>query len=356
MKLKVMAVGLFLFSCLYTVNAQKFVNGSELELIGKMFPDEPGYSRLDTTKWPDLPDPVKSLLQHSAGLALSFSTNSNKISAKWCVGGAGALNNMTPIGQKGLDLYIRRNGKWEYAGVGRPKDKCSSYTLIENMEDGWKECLVYLPLYDELKSIEIGIDEDAQIRKHLGPFKKRILVYGSSIVHGASAARPGIAYPARLSRNTGYQFINFGVSGSAKMEASVAKLIASVQADIYVLDCVPNSNPEVITERTANLVKTIRAAHPNAPIVMIESIVRESGNFDTKIAAFESQKNINFKIEYEKLIAEDVKGLYYIEGKDLIGHDHEGTTDGIHPNDLGFDRMVQIIEPVMRKVIAEIEK
>jgi len=355
MKLKILLICSFFYAGIFSLNAQKFINGTELEVIGKMFPEEDGYTRLDTTKWQNLPAPVKRLLQHSAGLALSFTTNSQKISANWCVTASPALNNMTPIANKGLDLYIKRNGKWEYAGVGRPKDSCSSYTLIENMEDGWKECILYLPLYDELKSIEIGIDEKAELKNIPDPFKKRIIVYGSSIVHGASAARPGLAYPARLSRNTGYHFINFGVSGSAKMESSVAELLSKVQADIFVLDCVPNSNPEVVTERTAHLVKTIRAAHHGTPIVLIETIVRETGNFNTVIAEFEKAKNINFRKEYEKLLAEGISGLYYIPGKDLIGHDHEGTTDGIHPNDLGFDRMVQIIEPVMREVIKKID-
>lgn len=353
MKLKTLVIGIVLFT-FNNLHAQKIVNGNDLELIGKMYPDETGYTRLDTTKWNQLPPPVKRLIQHSAGLALSFSTNSNKIAANWCVGNNAALNNMTPIAQKGLDLYIKRNGTWEYAGVGRPSDSCSTYTLIENMADGWKECLLYLPLYDELKSVELVIDENAAIKAEKDPFQKRILVYGSSIVHGASASRAGLAYPAKLSRNTGYHFINFGVSGSAKMEASVAELLADIQADIFVLDCVPNSNPEVVTERTGHLVKTIRAAHPNAPIVLVETIVRETGNFNTKIAAFENAKNVNFKIEYEKLLAEGIKGLYYIPGNDLIGHDHEGTTDGIHPNDLGFERMVQIIEPVMREVIKKL--
>lgn len=37
--------------------------------------------------------------------------------------------------------------------------------LVDNMGTEEKECLLYLPLYDELKSLEIGVSSDAHIRK-----------------------------------------------------------------------------------------------------------------------------------------------------------------------------------------------
>ena len=72
---------------------------------------------------------------------------------------------MTPIVNKGLDLYIKRNGKWQAAAVGRPSKTCSETVMIRNMDDSEKECLLYLPLYDELKSLEIGIEPGAKINK-----------------------------------------------------------------------------------------------------------------------------------------------------------------------------------------------
>jgi hypothetical protein len=35
----------------------------------------------------------------------------------------------------------------------------------------------------------------------------------------------------------------------------------------------------------------------------------------------------------------------------LIGDDAEGTTDGSHPNDLGFFRQANAFEPVLRKAL-----
>lgn len=62
--------------------------------------------------------------------------------------------------------------------------------IVDNMGTEEKECLLYLPLYDELKSLEIGVSSDAHIHKGENPFKEKIVVYGSSILQGASASRP----------------------------------------------------------------------------------------------------------------------------------------------------------------------
>ena len=55
--------------------------------------------------------------------------------------------------------------------------------------------------------------------------------------------------------------------------------------DAFILDCVPNSSPQEVIERTANLVNTIRAKYPDTPIIAIQSIIREGGSFDEAIAA-----------------------------------------------------------------------
>ncbi len=329
-----------------------YTDGFDLNLIGQAFPLTKSYHRIDTASYPAFPAVIKRLLTHSAGLVISFTTNSPRITAKWCVADSKPGNNMTPIMNKGLDLYIKRDGIWEYAGVGRPDGKCNEYVLVENMNKNEKECLLYLPLYDKVESLSIGIDNGCQIKAGKNPYaKKRVALYGSSITQGASASRPGMAYPARLSRDMGINFINLGLSGNGKMEKVVADMVATIQADAFVLDCFANPSPREITERTAYMVKAIRAAHPVAPIILVQTGPRESGNFDSVINQVVRLKNENTRIEFEKLKKEGVQNLYLIRGDGLLGYDHEGTTDGVHPNDLGFDRMLQVIKPEMAKIL-----
>ncbi|NDV78185.1 SGNH/GDSL hydrolase family protein [Dysgonomonas sp. 511] len=340
----------FLSASLSIAQEKVYTDARELTMVGKAKPIPQFYHRVDTAKYNTMPLGVKRLFTNSAGLAIVFKTNSNSISARWSTLNQRKSNNMTGIVYKGLDLYIKRNNEWVFAGVGRPADNPTTAAIVSNMEDGEKECLLYLSLYDEVKSLEIGVDEGSYIAAMESPFRKKVVIYGSSILQGASASRPGMAYPARMARKLGVDFINLGLSGNGKMEPEVVDMIAGIEADAYILDCAPNPSPEQITERTTYLVETIRKNHPQVPIVMIQSIVRETGNFDVKAREVVAGQNRNFKAEYDKLVAAGVKDLYYIEGN-LIGSDHEGTTDGIHPNDLGFDRMLQVIQPFVADIL-----
>lgn len=333
--------------------AQKtiFRDASNFHLYGKAFNTTTPYHRVDTAKYADLPASVKRLLTHSAGLAITFKTNSKSISAKWCVTDAKALNNLTPIAQKGLDLYIKKDGKWQFAGVGRPSAVCSEFNLVKNMDGSEKECMLFLPLYDELKSLEIGTDEGSTISSLNNPFRRKIAIYGSSIVHGASAGRPGMAYPAILSRNTGLYFMNLGISGNAKMEKAAARMVSDIEADAFVLDCVPNPSPEQIKERAENFVKTIRAKHQKAPIILVQSVIREQGNFDLVVKERVRKQNEEITAAFNRLKSAGMKDIFLITAEKLLGDDHDATTDGVHPNDLGFYRMAEQLGPQITKIL-----
>lgn len=346
----------FLVITLSNVYAQKintvFHNADNLFLYGKTKPTATRYHRIDTATYNDLPNAVKKLLTHSAGMAVVFKTNSKSISTKWCVTNAKAANNLTPIAQKGLDLYIKTNGKWEFAGVGRPSNVCSEYNIVKNMDNGEKECMLFLPLYDELKSLEIGIDEGSTITSLDNPFRKRILIYGSSIVHGASAGRPGMAYPAILARKTGLYFMNLGISGNAKMEKAAARMVSEITADAFVLDCVPNPTPQQIKERAEYFVKTVREKHPKAPIILVQSIIREQGNFDLEVRDRVKKQNEEITAAFNRLKAAGMKDIYLITAEKLLGNDGDSSTDGTHPNDLGFYRMAEELGPQITKILS----
>ena len=113
---------------------------------------------------------------------------------------------MTAIARQGLDLNIERDGQWVYAGFGWPKGDNHDSALVEYMDEGEKTCLVYLPLWDEVLSLELGIDGDSRIETVPNPFRHRIVVLGSSITHGASAGRPGMTWTARLRPPDGTRF------------------------------------------------------------------------------------------------------------------------------------------------------
>lgn len=324
----------------------------KLPIYGKYFETSQQFHRVDTLKYNTMPASVKKLYTNSAGLFVTFKSNSSELYAKWCVTDKKVGLNLTAIANKGLDVYIKnRAGRWQYAGSKGTVKTCEDGLILEHLDSTEKEFLVYLPLYDETTSLEIGVEEGASFVELPNPFKRNIVVYGSSIVHGASASRPGMAYPALLSRRTGFNFLNFGVSGNARMEKEVVHMLGDIHPDVFILDCVPNSSPEQVSERTVYLVSYLREKHPNTPIIMIPSVIRELSYFHQNWNNRNHLQNANWKTEYNKLIAKGVKALYYLDTSSLLGEDHEATTDGTHPSDLGFMRMVEQIEPFVLDVM-----
>ncbi|WP_113662841.1 SGNH/GDSL hydrolase family protein [Pedobacter nanyangensis] len=337
------------------VAAQKLVfqDASHFYLYGKAENTPNAYHRIDTAKYSDLPPVVKQLLTNSAGLAICFKTNSTAIGAKWCVTDKKPGNNMTHIAQKGLDLYIKKDGKWQFAGVGRPSATCNEFTIAKNMDNSEKECMLFLPLYDELKSLEIGTAEGSKIVGIENPFRKKIVIYGSSIVHGAAASRPGMAYPTMLSRKTGLYFMNLGISGNAKMEKAAARMVSDIKADAFILDCIPNPSPEQIKERAEYFVKTIREKHPKAPIIIIQTIIREHSYFDLTVQSHVKKQNEEITAAFNRLKNAGMKDIYLITSEKLLGDDHDATTDGTHPSDLGFYRMTEQLAPKITNILAQ---
>ncbi|KLT64708.1 SGNH/GDSL hydrolase family protein [Pedobacter sp. BMA] len=351
-------LSILLFFTFCSLRAQKnseltYTNAGKLTLVGKSEDSPRRYERIDSNKYSGLPARVAQLLTQAAGLAVSFKTNSPVIAARWCVSKSRANASMVPTAQKGVDLYIKNGNKWQFAGIGKVNGQCNDEILIQRMNDTEKECLLYLPLYDSVDQVEIGIAKGASLTGSPDPFKKKVLIYGSSIVQGTGASRPGMAYPARLTRATGINFINLGLSGSAKMEPEVADMVAAITADAYILDCVPNTNPELITERTAYLINTIRKKHPSAPIIVMQSLVRETGYWDKTLGGQVKKQNMNVQTEVLNLLQKGMKNLYFITSENMIGDDHDGTIDGTHPSDLGYDRMIKQIQPQIMEILSK---
>jgi hypothetical protein len=327
----------------------KYITNKDFTVQGKAFNtlSTPFYHRIDTQKYNNLPIKVKDLFTTPAGLYIAFKSNTSQIKLDWSTRSTYLGANTTGIMARGLDLYIKENGKWIFAGAALPNQQNvkSEYDIAKNLSKTEKEFMLYLPLWNELTDLKIGIDASANFINQPISYKKKIVVYGSSIVQGASASRPGMNYPSILTRKTGYEWINLGLSGNAKIEIELAEMIKDIQnVDVFVLDCVPNSSVKEINDRTIPFVKLLKKYHPKTPILMVESLIRPMSKFDLKANEDMINQNKAYRNQYETLIKQGVKDLYLLKGDNLIGQDNEGSTDGIHPNDLGFSRLSEAIE------------
>jgi hypothetical protein len=330
-----------------------FVNGNTLTVLGRPAAIDPNvYDRVDDAEQKKLPRRVAELSNNSAGISISFQTNSKSIKVKWVLGKYMNIWNMTPVAINGLDMYGWKNQRWQYVASARPVSDTNSAVIVGNLDGNMNTFRLYLPLYSELKSIEIGVDPGAVIKKAGNEFvpKRKVVIYGSSITQGASASRPGMAYPSIIGRDMNVETFNLGFSGSGKMEIEMANILGKMDADVYILDCVPNPSPKQIHERAVPFVKRLRQLKPNVPIILVESILREDGNWNTVKGNYVRNQNKEFRQAYEQLIAEKIQNLYYISNKDLIGNDHEATVDGTHFTDLGFTRFAKHMEDMLQTI------
>ena len=316
------------------------------------------YDRLPAKAEGKVRDAVWNLSRHSSGMAVRFVTDSPAIHARWTLTSSSlAMPHMPATGVSGLDLYARDdNGQWRWLANGRPSAQSSTVVLANGIAAGKREYLLYLPLYNGVSSVEIGIPAGKTLEK--GPPRdnahaKPIVFYGTSITHGACASRPGMVHTAILGRWFERPVINLGFSGNGRMEIEVADLMAELDPAVYVIDCLPNIGTAEVTARTVPLVKRLREAHPDTPIVLVEDRNYADGFLIKSKADRNATSQAALRAEFEKLKAEGVPHLYYIFGKDLLGYDGEGTVDSSHPNDLGFMRHAEVfrtvIEPLLTK-------
>jgi lysophospholipase L1-like esterase len=297
---------------------------------------------------------VWSLSRHAAGLAVHFKSDSPVMAARWSLRNAElAMPHMPATGVSGLDLYARDGTAWRFVAGARPSQQDGNEArLVAATRGGVQEYLLFLPLYNGVTTLEIGIRPDATLAKPDPPAKKPIVFYGTSITQGGCASRPGMAYPAILGRRLDRPTINLGFSGNGKMEPEMAALLAELDPAVFVLDALPNNTPEETQERLVPLVRTIRAARPDTPIVLVENITYQGQWFSGAPGKRDGNNEI-LQAAYDTLLAEGMTKLYYIPGDDLLGHDSLGTVDGTHPTDLGFLRQADALEPTLRKALGE---
>lgn len=296
---------------------------------------------------------VWNLSRHSAGMMVRFKTDASIIHAKWkLLNSRLGMPHMPPSGVSGLDLYARNTeGKWRWAAATRPNKQEMQATLLSGIAKGMREYALYLPLYNGTESLEIGMPTGAKFEALAPRLAKPLVFYGTSITHGACASRPGMAHPAILGRRLEIPVVNIGFSGNGKMHKEVGDLMLEVDAACYIIDCLPNMNATMVTERCVPLVHQLRKARPNTPILLVEDRRFANSWLTPGRAKFHSDNHAALRKAYEQLKAAGVKHLHYLSGDDLLGDDAEGTTDASHPNDLGFVRQADAFEPVLRRAL-----
>lgn len=309
---------------------------------------------------------VWNISHSSAGLYLKFATNSNDIIVRYGVRNKEkAMDHMPATGVSGIDLYALDNsGQWVWApGKFSFRDtieyRFSNLKADHVFADRDCEYRLFLPLYNEVQWMQAAVPADKSFTALPLSAEKPIVVYGTSITQGACASRPGLAWTAVLERKLDMPLINLGFSGNGRLEKPVIDLMNEIEAELYILDCLPNLtsgagfSDEEVQKRIEAAVKLLQQKHPLTPVLLTE----HGGGHTLSLidtAGYKEYAEVNSLLRntYAKLIREGTKNIYLLSNKDIdLGI--EATVDGLHPNDIGMMQYAGAYEKIIRHILRQ---
>ncbi len=301
-------------------------------------------------------DDVWNLSRHSAGICVRFETDATTISAKWnLISDQLDMPHMPATGVSGLDLYARDDeGDWRWLACGFPASQENTVTLCSDIIPGRREYLLYMPLYNGVSEVAIGIPEGNSLftaSAYPSGHEKPIVFYGTSITQGGCASRPGMVHTAILGRWLDRPIINLGFSGNGRLETEFTQFMAEIDAAVFVLDCLPNLGADDVAARTEPVVQLIREHHPETPILLVEDRTYSDAIFNPGKRERNDSSRAAFRAAYDRLIAAGDEHIFYLEGEHLLGEDNEGTVDSSHPTDLGFLRQAEVFRVALEPLV-----
>lgn len=347
-------ISAFILSFCTTLSAQKpklkYTEATQLTLVGKLMPGTPNpYHRIDTTAFKGFTATENFQVRMSAGMAVAFRTNSSRVAVRATFGQISTPDNTTHFTAHGFDLYCRNSSRdsWLWAGSG-VIGKSGELVLVSNMTSASKEFILYLPLFSEVQSVQVGVDGNSDLQPLPNPFRHRIAIFGSSFTHGSATGRAGMTYPAQFARLTGLQLLGLGCSGNCKLQPYFAKALAAApDIDAFIFDSFSNPSISEIKDRLFPFIETIQAAHPGVPLIFQRTIYREHRNFDQAYNKREAER-MAVADSMMRIATKRYPNVYYIH-PNATADDHNSTIDGTHPSNYGYTLWAHsIVKPITK--------
>ncbi|MBR1837496.1 MAG: SGNH/GDSL hydrolase family protein [Kiritimatiellae bacterium] len=308
------------------------------------------YGRLPAALLDRVPPDVRALQRCSAGLCLLFRTDSPSLRIRWKLGDPVRHNwNIPSSGADGVDVYQERGGVWRFARPPFPVMPVDGGAEYEWRVEPGLPTRVYLPTYNVVEEMEIAVPPGCAaepVPPPRGGVRKPAVFYGTSITQGASASHPGGCWVAMAARKAGVPAVNFGFSGSGKMEDEMIDAVGGVDASLYVLDTVSNMTADLIRERMERFVRGLAERRPGVPILLLANRY--------VMGAEARARDAGVRAAFDRLRsgAGTVPGLHFA-GDDAaaLAPDDDGTVDGVHLNDLGMKRAGEHFGDVVRAIL-----
>ena len=341
-----------------TENGVDWYNPEQWGIEGRGWDDtEVYYDRLPSRMKGYVRDAVWNLSRHSAGVVVKFQTASDDIKVRYRLKSPGLdMVHMPATGVSGVDLYGQvDDGSFRWVNVARPSAQDVNVSLATAIDatshEAGREYMAYLPLYNGIEKIEFGVKSGTSFSGMTPRKEKPLFFYGTSIMHGACASRPGMAISSIIGRSLNLPAINLGFSGNGRLEMELVELIAEIDAAVYCLDCLPNLNAQLTEERAYPFIAKLRSLRPDTPILMVEDRSFTNSQFHKHLRDRHAGNRKAFRAAFKRLKNEGLDGIHYLEGEGILGDDGEAATDGSHPNDLGMMRYAEAYLKVLKRIL-----
>ena len=292
---------------------------------------------------------VAFLARNTTGGRLRFSTDSTKLEMEVEYDSLCRMSHMPIEGSSGFILLedtdegLKHHCSFMPAYTDEKGYKRSTYLGEKKVRD----FILFFPLYNDVKSLKISLDEDATVlnRKNYRDVKP-ILYYGSSITQGGCASRADNSYQGFISKWNNIDYINLGFSGNGKAELPIVDYMADIPCSLFVCDYDYNAPTlEYLKDTHFRLYEHFRAKQPTTPIIFITAPNPETNPIG------QDRIDVIYKT-YQMAQKSGDKNVYFINGYDLYGKTDRFScsVDNCHPNDLGFFRMAQVIYKTMCEI------
>jgi hypothetical protein len=326
------------------------------------------YDRLPVKAKKMVREDVWNLSKHTAGLSIRFKSNAKEMLIRYkTVNKDYSMPHMPATGVSGVDLYAKNiDDKWVWFKGNYSFGDTITYNFKDinlKVAKDFKgfEYQLFFPLYNAVDWLEIGTPEGAQFEFSALRQEKPIVVYGTSIAQGACASRPGMAWTSILERKLNRPVINLGFSGNGRLEKEMIALISEIDAEIYILDCLPNlvlnknRTSESVYQKIISSVKEIRKKHKLTPILLVDHAGYSDGL--TNINRYNTYSNLNLinQKAFNRLKEDGVSNIYILK-KNEIGLQLDSYVDGTHPTDLGMMEYALAYEKILQKIMNEIRE
>lgn len=296
---------------------------------------------------------VKNLAAMSAGGRVRLRTDSDYIVIHAEITEIQCNPKNPEVATTGFDLYQIENGGYHFLGIMAPSQG-EGKTYVESrvkLKPGMKDLMLHFPLFAKVKSACIALREGCELEPAADyAYSVPVVFYGSSIVHGVGAGRPGIGYPAIISRRLDCDFINLGFSASARAEEPIMDYIAGLDMSVFVYDYDYNAPTAEYLQKTHYAgYERFRASHPDTPVIMATKV-----DYHSDVAENEVRRKIILE-SYHRALAAGDKNLWFVDGSTIYTPKlrDDLTADGCHPNDAGYLAMADAIGAAVKEALAK---